>query len=147
MKNGQAAIRKRLEHLAYQRSRPYCETCESNPELEVCEKCFTPVCVRELPGVGTGPLSWVIREFLNENAFDSEAMFNQLLDGHKELFIFGRIGVTPSMMLRAAFPKCYRMLLAEFKKTMMKRGRIMKISSELYWTDDVSDWLDENDIQ
>jgi hypothetical protein len=104
--------------------------------------CHSQNVTRVLPGVGVGPIEWIIKQFLLESPFDADAMFDEHLDGTKETVTFGNTTWTLSSMLKEAFPTAYHGLRFQFKSTMLKRGLIMRVDSELYWTDDIDDWLD-----
>lgn len=126
-------IYKKLEQLAYQRTKPFCYSCYEEAPAGTCEKCQSDDLMRLLPGVGCEwGVRWVIEEILCEEleTVDLNDAFEQYIsDCYPEEVKIGWLTFTAVTVLKEMDPVSWRCELSDWTAQEADEGRIISFDN------------------
>ncbi|TXG77874.1 hypothetical protein E6Q11_02060 [Candidatus Dojkabacteria bacterium] len=120
---------KKLEQVAFERTKPFCYGCYRQAPTGVCLSCGSDDLMRELPGAGVEyGLNWVIEHILREELtpVDLEAEFESSMEGcYADETQIGFIKVNTLWAIQQLDPTAWDMAKQEWVDSEEQEERIM----------------------
>jgi hypothetical protein len=146
-----AELKKKLEKLAYQRTKPFCYSCYETAPTGRCKKCHSDDLMRELDGVGVEyGTDWVIKHIVESELeeVDIERNLEQCIaDCYGETTKIGFIEVDTARAIQELDPVAWKCALSDEESQLIEDDQIIEIGGKYYWTHDAETLVDDIDLE
>ena len=137
---------KRLNRIAYKKSKPFCYSCYVTVKGSHCRLCGSDDLMREdCNGVEWGT-SHIIDTILSESdisTIDLDEAYDQMLDECYEEIKMGYNTWAPSDVLKNMSPGDYELGKGEYLHSLLDDEQALEINGKYYWEHDISKMVEE----
>ena len=140
---------KRLNNIAWKKSKPFCYGCYKEAPTGTCKFCHSDDLMRLIPGVGCEwGIDWCIKHFVEENveAIDTATAFeDSVSECYPEEVKIGWITYDVARAIKELDPVSWRMAESEWVDQQVEDQSLITLDNggTHYWVHEVEQYLDQ----